>query len=777
MTELRASVRGLDFLDPYGARLASFGALSRMCLFAKQRPVRLRRSKTSSAVNVLAFAEHNLCEKVKLTIKLPEISDCDREPIHIPGSIQPHGVMLVADFDSLIVRYRAGEVDRILQLDAGNDRPLSDFIGQNLAKKAAAVAEVTRKGGFVGTIERADNIYSIDVTSHASGDYLIVELEFRQETTRPSTEILGALEFASAGFDQTTTLKSLCEAAAFEFRRLTRYDRVMVYRFLDNGAGAVIAEDRRSDLHSFLNHHFPGSDIPQQARALYVRNLVRVIPDVDYVASYLTPDWSGDVDLDMSDSILRSVSPIHLQYLKNMGVAASASISIVKDGALWGLIACHNEMPRIIPNDIRAACRSLASTLARQIKAKEETDVYRERLRLRGSEDDMIGLLSREGSLEESLSNHLDELCQFLAGDGFVVMRGNDVAMTGACPSGDDVRRLATWLLGKSAEAVFATERLAQTYPAANAFQKVAAGVMAVPLSIEERWLLIWFRAEEIQVVKWAGNPHKSVDLEPGEILSPRASFEAWQETVHGHSRRWTLAELEAAARIRQDLIEVRQNRRLKELNRQLTGTVAEKDLLLEQKQYLIGEVNHRVQNSLQLVSGFLSLQAKDSSDPTFSQAVEEARRRISAVSLLHRRLYRGDEIGVADAGRYIDDLCNNLVATMGSEWKNQFSLDLAPVMLPIDRMIPLGLVVTELVININKYAYGSTVGPIAIKLTEDLTKFRLVVSDKGRGRISGRPGFGTRMMTALVAQLSGELDFEDANPGLRAILSAPILS
>jgi chemotaxis family two-component system sensor kinase Cph1 len=704
-----------------------------------------------------------------------DVTACDEEPIHIPGSIQPHGVMLVADADSLTVTHGAGDVEQVFKRDRWIGRPLADFLGEDVARQAASLARKSLKRAYVDTVTTAGGSLT-DVTAHIIDGHLVLEIEPAAVRRRSSTELLGRIEIASGTFDEATTLQALCNVAAAQFRELTRYDRVMVYRFLADGSGTVLAEDRREDLHSFLHHHFPGSDIPQQARALYIRNLLRVIPNVEYKPAVLRPAWSGSVALDMSDSILRSVSPIHLQYLKNMGVAASASVSIVRDGVLWGLIACHNVTPRTIAYNVRAACRTLAGNLARQIKSREESDAYRERLRLRGSEDDTMALLARHGSLEEEITIHADDLSRLIKSDGFAVLRGKELLMTGAFPPEHDVRAIADWLIGKSVEPIFSTNRLMTSYPAAGGFTAVAAGVLSILLSVEERWVLIWFRAEEVEVVKWAGNPHKDTELRPGETLSPRASFEAWQETVRGNSRRWSLAELEAAGRMRNDLLEIRQTRRLRELNRQLIETVAEKDLLLEQKQFMVGEVNHRVQNSLQIVSSFLSFQARESENIEFRNSVEEARRRIGAVSLLHRSLYRGDEIGVTDAGRYIEDLCANLVGSMGPEWKDCFDLQLGPVMLPIDRMISLGLIVTELVININKYAYAGMPGAIQISLTEDHARFRLVVADRGKGRTSARPGFGTKMMTALVSQLFGKLEFEDNAPGVRVVLSALIV-
>jgi chemotaxis family two-component system sensor kinase Cph1 len=681
--------------------------------------------------------------------------------------------MIVADAADLVVSHVAGNAKSVLGAISWAGSPIAVVLGEFIADSVIRVIESSRQRAYLGSIEGIDE-QTFDVTAHRSGKHVIFELEPRDRPVWSSNDLLSRIEIASSAFDDSNTLKGLCEIAAQQFRILTGFDRVLIYRFLDDGAGVVLAEDKREGFHSFLNHHFPASDIPNQARALYVRNLLRVIPDVDYVPAVLSPAWGSDDPLDLSDSILRSVSPVHLQYLRNMGVGASASVSIVKDGALWGLVACHHETPKKIFYDVRASCRTLASSLSRHIKNRKETDAFSDRLRLRSASDEIIAILARHGQLEEETPYHLQEMMRSLGSNGIAMVRGNDVILSGQCPTKTDVSALAAWLLEKTVQAVYHTDELSITFAPAQAFTDVASGVLALLISVQEQWQIIWFRAEETQVVNWAGNPYKDIVLDPHETLSPRASFIAWQETVAGKSRRWSPIEIETATRFRTDLIALRQAQNMRDLNKRLTEIVAEKDLLLGQKQFLIGEINHRVQNSLQLISSFLSLQGRESNDIAFSEAILEATRRIGAVSLLYRSLYRGDEIGVTDAGRYIAELIENLIGSMGQEWRPHFHLDLGPIMLPLDKVIPFGLIVTELVININKYAYGGSAGPIDITLTEDRTGVRVIVADRGRGRTKGRVGFGTRMMVALVSQLSGELIFEDNVPGSRAILLVP---
>jgi chemotaxis family two-component system sensor kinase Cph1 len=705
----------------------------------------------------------------------PDLTSCDREPIHSPGSIQPHGVMLIVDREALRVRHAAGDVEGRLEIDIWEGEELKSLIGAPLSARIASLRESGTAIGGVGQF-RARSGEVLDVSAHHCGSYLIVELEAASSEALPASLLLDDLARAASGFERAPTLTALCKRAVAEFRELTGYDRVMVYRFRDDDAGEVLAEAKAPDIASLLNHRFPASDIPRQARALYLRNTIRVIPDASYEPVPLRPSWTGP-PLDMSASSLRSVSPIHLRYLANMGVRASASISIVKDGSLWGLIACHHRMPGAITYDVRAACRSLVGSLARQIKGREEAEGYRQRIRLRNLEDELMDELSREDGLDQALSGHLGRLERLIDSDGVAVLRDGMLSVSGRCPPEDDIRALAAWIPALPGETAFATEHLSGLYPPGLDFTATGSGLLAVKMASKPAWLVLWFRAEQLETVEWAGNPHKSKERSAEDVLTPRASFDAWRETVSGRSRRWSLPEEEAATRFRADILELQRDRNTREMNRQLLKVVQDKDVLLQQKEFLITEVNHRVQNSLQIVSSFLSLQARSSGDPELSAALEEARRRLRAVALVHRRLYRGDQLQVVDASKYIEELCADIFAFMGEDWAPHLSLDLSPAMLSTDVAVTLGLVLTELLINVNKYAYGGSPGPIDIVLVEDRARLRMIIADKGVGRASAQTGFGSRIVEALVSQLEGELSYENNEPGLRAVLVIPVRS
>ena len=702
-----------------------------------------------------------------LSASAVDLTACDREPIHIPGSIQPHGLLLVVDAATLAVVAGAGAIEARL---AGEwlGRPLDALVGPAVMATIAA-AEGDRITGHAiveGTTER------FAVTIHRAGDRWLIELEPVIGEPASAATVLGWLDAAAAGFERADDLQTLCERAAIAFRSLTGFDRVMVYRFLDDEAGRVLAEDRAPHLHGFLHHHFPATDIPAQARALYVRNRTRAIPDIDYTPAPIRPE--GFADLDLGDAALRSVSPIHIQYLRNMGVKASASISIVKDGLLWGLIACHHHSPRMLPPDMRTTAATLAGGLARQIRAKEEAETYRERLRLHADETLLTARLAVDLPLRDIVQGMSDDLCRMFTADGVAFVQGGTIDRYGSCPDTDVVDDIACWLRARGTGEPLATHELSALMPAMTEWRAQASGLLAMPLP-EGGATLLWFRAELVEEVEWAGNPHKAVTLTPGETLSPRASFDSWTQTVRGRSQRWTLEEVAAAQRLRRAFADAYRNRRLLALNRDLQRALAEKDALIAQKDILMKEVNHRVQNSLQLVSAFLRLQSKAAGPGEAADHLAEAQARLSAVALVHRRLYRDDEVQTVDLSRYVDELVGDMKGSLGAEWAGNIRLDLAPVLMPTDRAVNIGLILTELVINATKYAYDGASGPLTIAVQQHRTRMRLIVADHGRGKTGTGQGFGSRMMNAMVERLSGTIDFADNAPGLRVILTVPI--
>lgn len=704
-----------------------------------------------------------------------DITACDREPIHIPGAIQPHGLLLVVDTVTRDVVAGAGAIEERLAPE-WLGRPLAALLGEDVARM---VANMPIGAGTAVAAVSVDGISErFALTAHRiGGERVLIELEPGMADAPWGTgSPLGWIDAAVTSFERTSDLPMLFERAASTFQTLTGFDRVMLYRFLDEDAGRVVAEARGAGLPSFLHHHFPASDIPKQARALYVRNRTRCIPDVNYVPAPIRPE--GFEMLDLSDVALRSVSPIHVRYLKNMGVAASASISIVKDGVLWGMIACHHYSPRRLSPELRAAAAGLASALARQIRAREEAELYRERLRLRAAEDSLLPRIIGLGDLAPAIRRLMPEMMAMLGATGFAIVDQGRVQAHGTCPPDLAILEIAGWATIRGGGELFVTHELACVMPNAAALVSAAAGVLALPL-VDGGITPLWFRAEQIEEVEWAGNPHKSVALSPDATLNPRTSFESWRETVRGRARRWTMEEVEAAHRLRRALHEAAQNHRLRGLNTALQRTLDDKEAMLLQKDVLMKEVDHRVQNSLQLVSSFLALQAKAADDPRVREQLTEARARLSAVALVHRRLYRDEQIQTVDLARYLDELVGDMKQSLGRDWATVMRLDLTPVLMPTDRAINLGLVTTELIINATKYAYGGAPGPVTITLEQYGNRLRLIVADQGCGKGNDAPGqgrgFGSRMMTAMMQRLSGSIEYDDNQPGLRAIVIAPI--
>ena len=402
----------------------------------------------------------------------------------------------------------------------------------------------------------ASNAPCTALVHRTSAGELIVEFERAGELADVSIDLERFVpEIVAAG-----SLQSLCDEAARIFRKLTGYDRVMVYRFDDEGHGEVFSETRKPDLEAFLGNRYPASDIPQIARLLYERNRVRLLADVNYQPVPLVPRLSPITgkDLDMSLCFLRSVSPIHIQYLKNMGVAATLVVSLMVSGKLWGLISCHHYSPRFLNFELRSVCELLAEVLGTRIAALESFMRGQGELAARRLEQRMTEWIARDGDWRGALFDRSRPLLLPLGATGAALLFEGEVLTAGDVPSTDDIREIARWARPMLKQGVFATANLGALEPAFGPLAGIASGLLAVTISNQSDEMLIWFRNERVRTVTWGGDPSKAVsDADDPSELSPRRSFAQWHQIVKGTSDPWTASDVRAARLIRTSISDV----------------------------------------------------------------------------------------------------------------------------------------------------------------------------------------------------------------------------
>ncbi len=487
-----------------------------------------------------------------------DLSQCDREPIHLLGGIQPHGVLLAFSEPDLTLAVVSANTEALL------GRPPESLLGRPLAEvlHASSLVLLTRalSQPFTRTLRlEAAGRFFIGLLHRGDG-LAVLELEPATEALGEE-EVLALVDLLLSPLARARGPQGLLQAAADAVRALTSFDRVMVYRFDADWHGEVVAESRDADMDGFLGMHFPASDIPAQARALYTRSSLRLIVDARAAPVPLVPAVLPSLGrpLDLSGAALRSVSPIHLEYLANMGVAASCSISLLRDGALWGLIACHHRTPLHVPPATRRACDVMARLVALQLASEERALASAELAHRTHLQSQWVERLSAEaGPLPASLSRHAELLLGLTGAGGAALLLGEAPVLLGAAPTRDEVDALADWLDTQPFEGTFHTERLSRLHPPAAEYADVASGLLAVRLDPNEPRFVLWFRPEVSRTVTWAGDPRKPVVPGPGASrLHPRASFEAWQETVRGASAPWTPADLAAATGLREALVGV----------------------------------------------------------------------------------------------------------------------------------------------------------------------------------------------------------------------------
>ena len=477
---------------------------------------------------------------------------CEDEPIRVPGSIQRHGFLLLLDKLDHHVIAASDNAQEFLGI------PLKLILGttiETILEREVLAAfrfltltdEAPGLVTYLGSFQMRNELFSI--VTHCVGDERIIEFERIDRLVRP--ELMNAVITNFVGkLNQLGSEIDLCRAITKQVKELTEFNRVLLYCFDENGHGTVLAEENDGTLPSYLHLRFPGGDIPQQARALYILNTVRIIPDVTYTPSPIMGLAGRSMgSLDLSLTLLRSVSPIHLEYMRNMGTISSMSISIICDGKLWGLISGHHATARTIPYLVRSACDLLTKMVSTQLMGLRTTTKLSKMLHFHDVQRRMLTQMAAENDYIAAMSSQLESLAEVTDAEGVALIVDNRCELAGITPDRPAVLRLVEWMNTMADMQLFATHNLSEQIGWAEEMTEYASGILAIRISDVRQSYLIWFRPEFIRTVKWAGEPGAAPEKK--DTLRPRISFDMWKDIVHGQSAPWTEMEIESAREFR----------------------------------------------------------------------------------------------------------------------------------------------------------------------------------------------------------------------------------
>jgi chemotaxis family two-component system sensor kinase Cph1 len=483
----------------------------------------------------------------------PTLQNCADEPIHVPGTVQPHGAMLVFDADGLLEAWSENAIAMLHLLPRlGQTVQQVSLPVAVLAMVEACLEAIASGEAFPLSREVDFGTTRFDCIVHAHDGRVLVEFEQREVAL--DTLVVFALKAHNAldRLKRQKSLTALLQMATEQVRDITGFDRVMGYRFRQDGSGDVVAEARVPELAPFLGLRYPATDIPAQARRLYVMNSLRLIPDIGARPVALI-GREGAAPVDMSHSVLRSVSPVHIEYLQNMGVAASMSISIVVDGQLWGLIACHHQSPKQVPYSIRMTTDVIAQILAASVQTLEahaRTILIERAANMRTAL--MQTLLLGEDSLRE-VSQHAAYICTALDAPALIVSQSGRHVVHGAVDAA--TAQAIVKALPEAGEVLRERVHVNDWPEAARAQVKRWPGMLAMCFDPSTEGWVLALRPEQVAAVRWGGKPDKIVHVGPmGARLTPRGSFDEWLETVRGSAEAWSPTHLLIAGQMQDEL-------------------------------------------------------------------------------------------------------------------------------------------------------------------------------------------------------------------------------
>ena len=547
------------------------------------------------------------------------LTNCDREAIHLLGHIQPHGILIVIlEADLKIVQISENTIS-FFNIPASSliDQPLQKLFPQSQIDILVPLLlqenlELVNPIKLTAQINNKKHLFECVV--HRSDGLLILEVEPLLKDSNSDLDFYHLAKASALKIRKSNDFLEMSDLLVKEIQKITQYDRVLLYRFEPNQSGVIVAEaiscHKDQLLEPFLGLHYPASDVPAQARKLYYNNWLRLIVDLNCQPVSLIPANNPITNdpLDLSFSVLRSVSPIHIKYLNNMGISASLSISLINAQKLWGLIVCHHYSPKYINYETRKICEFLGQIMSVEIVNKHEKSLQKVKsvqIKLKQN------ILADNQILSQALLQDRENLLNLVNAQGVVISFGDQISKIGEVPDQESISKLIEWLRTNNSQDIVCTNCLSELYPDANSIKEQASGLLAISIFLNyTAYHIIWFRPEVIQTVSWAGDPNKPMQIEAdGSMsLSPRRSFELWKETVRKKSLFWEQVEIESALELRGTLMLVALDFSQQALKQESNRA----DVANRAKSEFLARMSHELRTPLNAILGCTQLMNRD---------------------------------------------------------------------------------------------------------------------------------------------------------------------
>lgn len=722
--------------------------------------------------------------------------ECHEEPIHIPGSIQSFGYLIGIDAESHTITFFSRNISDIFKIESPEDlfdKKITDFPEsfQSIIKSEiyTALEKFTRRKNetYFDKIFIREKEYHFSV--FRSEAYIF--LEFEEVLINPDKRISNKYDNFYIIDNEEELWNHLLETLS----KIVNYDRMMVYKFMMDGSGKVIAESKNENMESFLGLHYPESDIPKQARDLYLKKRKRIFSNVYADTVPVLSRNTENIDLTFSAS--RGMSPVHGQYLKNSGVASSFSVSIIIDDLLWGLVTCQNVEPRHIDLEDRVQAgifTTLAANAYSSFKSKSELNY---RLALNEKMSQMKTEFLRHHNLFDSLIECKAEIRSLPKADGLAIVSDENIITDGSTPDSESIRRITQWALENTTDLIYTSRNFLKDHEEELKLSENAAGIVIYFIERDKNEMLIWFRKEFDEHINWAGNPEKKIEVfsqngEEKRMISPRTSFRIFTENIKGHSKRWNSRNISAVQAVRDLILETshKNYNAIKRLNDELKKVNEELDSFSYTISHDLGTPLTVMKLNAQMLLGNLTGDPEKSKTKINSiiEEIDNMAEMMHDVLQLSRAKHSEIQLESLKTAHMIEKISENAKMTYGSP-NSGITIKECPDVLADKTM--LHQVFLNVINNAVKYSSHKALPKVEIEGKEEGYTIIYRISDNGIGipaeekhkmfkifnrmdnarRFKGN-GVGLSIVHRIMKRLGGDVDFESSNEGTSFILT-----